>query len=472
MTAWECTALTFTSRRRRSISPWRPKRFWLCVRSFGKPTRGAWASLVSVGCVMENRTLFAGISLLPAASQWVFRNGAIEQKNTYFQPSEWENQAPLEPEPYYCELRDTFARILPRYFNGGMPVGMAVTGGMDTRLLMAYQNPAPNTVPCYTFGGTYRECQDVRLARKVAKTGGQPYEVIEVGPEFLSKFSHYAERALYLTDAAVETSRTSDLFVSEKARQIAGVKVVGTYSSEMLRRLRMFKPGEPRPGLFRPEFLPLVRQARDTYAELIRVNPLTFVAFRQSPWYHHPILSLEQTQLTVRSPFLDHEFAKAVFRAPKDERGLVDVRPRLIAERSPTLARIPTDRGIRVDGRTPWSMLDHAYQEFTFKAEYAYDLGMPQWVARIDHLFAPFHLERLWLGPHRFAHYRVWFRDILRDYVQQMLLDPQTLSRPYLNRHEVEAMVQGHLRGSHNYTSEIHMLLTLELFHRLFLSRQ
>jgi asparagine synthase (glutamine-hydrolysing) len=50
-----------------------------------------------------------------------------------------------------------------------------------------------------------------------------------------------------------------------------------------------------------------------------------------------------------------------------------------------------------------------------------------------------------------------------------MLLDPRTLSRPYLDRKGVEAVVQGHLKGGRNYTYEIHKLLTLELLHRLFL---
>jgi asparagine synthase (glutamine-hydrolysing) len=50
-----------------------------------------------------------------------------------------------------------------------------------------------------------------------------------------------------------------------------------------------------------------------------------------------------------------------------------------------------------------------------------------------------------------------------------MLLDPRTLSRPYLERRQLEAMVEGHLKGNRNYTAEIHKVLTLELIHRLFL---
>ena len=107
--------------------------------------------------------------------------------------------------------------------------------------------------------------------------------------------------------------------------------------------------------------------------------------------------------------------------------------------------------------------------EFTFKAEYAYDYGMPQWAARIDHLLSPLHLERLFLGRHKLLHFRIWYRDSLSDYVRQILLDPRTLSRPHLERKGVEDIVNGHLSGWQNNTTAIHKLLTMELLHRLFL---
>jgi len=113
--------------------------------------------------------------------------------------------------------------------------------------------------------------------------------------------------------------------------------------------------------------------------------------------------------------------------------------------------------------------LSRAIHEFSFKAEYAYDYGMPQWLARIDHALSPFHLERLFLGRHKFCHFRVWYRDALSDYVREILLDPRTLSRPYIQRDALEKMVRHHLKGDGNYTTEIHRLLTLELIHRLFL---
>src|SRR5581483_369182 len=100
------------------------------------------------------------------------------------------------------------------------------------------------------------------------------------------------------------------------------------------------------------------------------------------------------------------------------------------------------------------------------KAEYAYDYGMPQWVARVDHLLSPLHLERLFLGRHKYAHYRVWYRDVLAGYLREVLLDSRSISRPYVNRAKVEEIVNHHTRGDRNYTWEIHTLLTLELLQR------
>ena len=425
--------------------------------------------LVTCGCVLENRTVFEGIHILPPASAWILRDGAVERKGVYFQSQEWEDQAPLEPESYYQELRDVFARNLPRYFNGKEQIGMSLTGGLDTRMIMAWQKLPPGSLRCYTYGGMFRECRDVHVARHVASVCQQPYQVIPVGDEFLSRFPHYAERSLYLTDGCIDIFRVPDLYVSERAREIAPVRMTGLYGGEILRYNRAFKPMEPAPGLFRPELLSYVRQAQATYSGLLRQHPLSFAAFRQAPWHHYPILALEQTQVTVRTPFLDNDFVRTVFRAPRSASANNDLRVRLIGAGNPALQRIQTDLGF---GGRPGQILAAAsrgFLQFMFKAEYAYDYGMPQWLARIDHLFSPLQLQRLFLGRHKLLHFRVWYRDVLSEYVRQILLDPRTLSRPYIERKGLEAIVCGHLKGDRNYTMEIHKLLTLELLHRIFL---
>jgi len=427
---------------------------------------------VACGCVLENRTLFEGIHVLPPGSRWVFHGGAIQRKGAYFQPREWEEQDPLDAEAYYRELQRVFSQNLPRYFHGRERIGMSLTGGLDTRMIMAWQKSPPGSLPCYSFGGMFRECQDVRVGRQVARTCGQPHEVIHVGKEFLSRFPYYAERTVYLTDGCAGVFRSPDLYVNEKAREIAPVRMTGNYGSEVLRAVRAFRPMEPDQGLFRSEFLSHVHGAGETYASVAQRHPVSFAVFLQAPWHHYGLLELEQTQLAVRSPFLDNDLVRTVFRAPREVLAKPDACLQLIADGNVALRVIRTDRGLRGNHGRLTAALTRFLLEFTVKAEYAYDYGMPQGVARVDHLLSRFHPERLFLGWHKFNHFRVWYRDALSNYVQEMLLDRRTLARPYLDGKRLESMVARHIKGDRNYTTAIHQILTLEHVHRLFLDAQ
>lgn len=424
---------------------------------------------VACGCVLENRTLFNDIHALPPASRWAFRNATLEERGKYFLPQEWEDQEVLEEEPYYQLLRDVFSQNLPRYFNGDEKIGLSLTAGLDTRMIMAWHTAPQGTLPCYSFGGMYRDSQDVVIARQVARVCGQSHEVIPVDRRFLSQFADYAQRTVYLTDGCVSVNHSPDLYVNEHAATIAPVRMTGNYGGEVLRRVRAFKPVPPVSDLFRPELMSEIEAAEKTYNELLRGHPLSFAVFHQAPWHHYGLLSLEQTQLTLRSPFLDNDFVRTVFRSPNSAAAGSKVSRRLIADGNGKLAEIRTDR-TPISGRYSWrKQATRGVLNFTVKAEYAYDYGMPQWAARIDQVLAPLHPETLFLGRHKFYHFRVWYRDVLSAYIQEMLLDSRTLSRPYVQRATLENIVRNHISGKSNYTLAIHTVLTLELIHRLFL---
>jgi asparagine synthase (glutamine-hydrolysing) len=423
---------------------------------------------LACSCVLEDRTLFRGIQVMPAGSAWVLQDGGAQKKVTYFSPEEWENQPLLNSEAYYQQLRDVLAKNLSAYFGGKEQVGVALTGGMDTRVIMAWHRAAEGTLPCYTFGGMFRDCRDVQMARQVARQCKQSHQVIELGEEFLKRFPYYAERTTYLTEGGVDVYRAPDLFASEKARKIAPAKIVGTYGSEVVRHAVMFKPIMPAEGLFEHEFMKQVEDARRTYLTFRTQHPVTFAAFRQSPWYHRGVLALEQTQLSVRSPFLDNEFVRTVYQAPNDSVTNGDVRLRLIKDGDAELAKLPSDRAVGGDLNPFTAPILRVVSEFTFKAEYAYDYGMPQWAARVDHFLSPLQLQRLFLGRHKFSHFRVWYRDWLAGYIQQILLDSKALSRPYVQGKTMAEMVQMHVKGTRNYTSSIHKLLAMELLQRQF----
>ena len=431
----------------------------------------ALGEFVTCGCTLENRSLFKDIQMLPGGSRWLFQRKSLVKKETYFEPREWEEQEKLDSEQYYRELRKVFSTNLPRYFAGEESIAMSLTGGLDTRMIMAWHRPEPASLPCYTFGGILRDCHDVTVAQRVAKASGQAHQVIPITGKFLSKFAHYAEKAVYLSDGCADVSRAPDAYWNESAREIAPVRMTGNYGGELLRGIRTLKPVEPIAGLFQREVYEYARQAAPTYASARCSSGLSFAMFKQAPWNHCATLSIEQSQLSLRTPFFDNELVRTVFRAPEYSLSTSDSSVQLIADGNRDLLRIPTDRGLLGNSGGVLSAVSRRALEFSFKAEYAYDMGMPQSLARVDHLLRGFHLERLFLGRHKISHFRTWYRDALATYVREILLDSRSLSRPYINRKGVEAIVTRHLKGERNYTYEIHRILGLELLHRRLIDR-
>jgi asparagine synthase (glutamine-hydrolysing) len=346
---------------------------------------------------------------------------------------------------------------------------MSLTGGLDSRMIMACAQTNGRKLPCYTFNGSYRDCVDVRIARKVAAACSQSHETILVGDEFLAQFPRLAEETVRITDGAMDVSGAAELYVNRLARQIAPVRLTGNYGSEILRRHVAFKPRALTPEIFSPDFNPHIVAAASTYAEQAHGNPLSFIAFKQVPWHHYARFAIEQSQITVRSPFLNNELVALAFQAPAVVQDTLVFSLGIGAGSSPGLARIPTDRGFSYSGHRITNQLRRTVEEFLAKAEYAYDYGMPNWLARIDRALQPLRLERLFLGRQKFCHFRTWYKHELAGYVKEMLLDPRSRSRPYVNGTNLEASVNAHVSGLRNYTIEIHKLLSLELLHRALL---
>ncbi len=424
------------------------------------------AEFFSCGCPLRGKTLFAGLSVLPAGSMWTFSPGQKPVRGRYFDPVEWKNQGRLGPEEFYERLRETFARVVPRYLRGREKVGVSLTGGVDSRMFMAWCSAAPASLPCYTFGGMFRDSIDVKLARNIAAICRQPHEVLTVGDDFLSQFPKLLDETVYLTDGVMDVTGTPDLYVNRLARDIAPARLTGNYGGEILRSIVAFKPISLDAELFSPEFSRLVARGAETYRAEMDARRLSFVAFKQVPWHHYSRLALEMSQITLRSPYLDNELVGLAFRMPESVAQNNEYSLRLIAEGNRELGMIGTDRGVLYQSLPLVSQLQHWYQEFTFKAEYAYDYGMPHRLAKADSTFKWLHLERLFLGKHKFYHFRYWYREALAGFVKEVLLDPQTLGRSYFDRKRVEEIVNGHTNGTRNHTLEIHRMLTSEVVER------
>jgi asparagine synthase (glutamine-hydrolysing) len=420
----------------------------------------------SCGCVLQNRTLFSNISLLPGGSKWIFTRMDDIKKDSYFKREIWENQPLLSGAEYYEKLKETFSRLMPKYFRGKQRVAMSLTGGIDGRIIMAWANRPPSSLPCYTFGGTYRDCADVRIARQIAKICKQPHETIVVDSQFFSEFPSLAEKAVFVSDGTMDVTGSVELYANRIANLIAPVRLTGNYGDEILRNNVTFRPGIPNEDLLEREFAQLVRNTSTTYGHERQTHKVSFIAFKQVPWHHYSRLAVEQSQITMRSPYLDNDLVSLMYQAPPDLLLSNDPSLHLIADGNVDLGRIPTDRGFLYRPIPVITKLQCLYAKFMSKAEYAYDYGMPQWVAGIDHMLAPLHLEKLFLGRNKFYHFRIWYRDRFSQYLKDILLDPRTLTRPYLKGKFFEKNLLSHVAGKRNYTVEISKILTAELIQR------
>jgi asparagine synthase (glutamine-hydrolysing) len=420
----------------------------------------------SCGCVLQNRTLFSGVSLMPGGSVWTASKCQPLRREVYFEARLWEAQAVLSECDYYDKLKETWKRILPRYFRENEQAGLSLTGGVDSRMILGWAPCLPGRFPCYTFGGRYRDCNDVKLARRLAKLSQQGYQTIQIDAEFLSEFPALAEKTAYISDGNLDASGSVDLFAQRRARQIAPIRVTGTNGGEMLRRLIAFKPTRLHEHLFDVEMRKYVSAAASTYAEERNCHTLSFTAFKQVPWYMNSKIVVERSQITVRMPYFDNDLAILSYQAPPEIAQENGPALRLIADGNPALGRIETDRALRLMIIPGIGRARHLIQEFMFKAEYAFDYGMPQWLAWLNYFIAPLRPEKLFLGRHKFHHFRVFYRDELSRYIQEILLDSRALGRPFLRKQVLEEMVRGHVEGYRNYTLEIHKLLTIELIQR------
>jgi asparagine synthase (glutamine-hydrolysing) len=447
----------------KSLLSIRPESRTLDLRSLGE--------FVGFGCTFQNRTLFSNVLTLPGGSAWTFSGPSHVKRRHYFSADIWEQQPLLAEDAYYTSLKNTISRILPNYFLSNTAVGISLTGGLDTRLIMAGTRHRYERPVCYTYGGIYRDCFDVTVARALAKACDQPHHVIPLGDDFFINFSAHAERTVWLTDGCLDLCGAHEVYLSRRARELAPVRLTGNYGSEVLRSATTLKYTAPPDRLFDVALTASISEARALFAEMNLGHKVSFAVFKEIPWHLYGRLAAAESQLIVRSPYMDNELVALTYQAPPQLRATNKTMLRLIAELSPSLYQIETDMGYGGTDPRLAAYLRRVHRYLLFKAEWYYNAGMPHWLARLEHNALAQALEGLFLGSHKIEHYRLWFRNQLSEYVQSMLGDSSTAARAYLDRPAFGELITAHRTRARNCMNEMNRLLTLELIQRLLLER-
>lgn len=421
-------------------------------------------------CVLDNRTLFRGMKILPGGSVWTFVQRRLVKKESYFSPEMWENQEPLTEQLFHEEFEATFKSLLPRYFGPVETLAMSVTGGLDSRMILACLSLAPGSLPCYTFDGMGKETYDVSIGRQVATACGHPHRVVRLGQEFLSNYPSYAEKTVYISEGYHDVCGAHDIYFNRVARTIAPIRMSGKFGSEIVRWSRHLKVSPPSLVLFDKWFRKYVDMAANSLARIEDFNRLSFAAFVEIPLHEYGRLAVERSQLIFRTPYMDNDLVRLMYRGLQTITDPDQIPLRIIRKCKPQIMRIKTDRGFRrKDGLVSW-ITKHFYWTILYKGDWFFTY-MPQRYSKLGRVLEQLGLGRLFRGRHIITNYRSWFQHELRGYVSDILLSCRARSRDYINAKELEKMLYLHLAGQRCYLFEINKALTAELIHQLLIEK-
>lgn len=421
------------------------------------------AQFMAYGCTFGRRTLFRDVELVSGATVvTIGSNGCSESR--YFSPEQWESLPTLSEREFQKYFGDTFRRILPRYFQADWNIGIALTGGLDTRMILACQPSSGRLLTSYTFTGRRGMTRDDKVAAQVAKVCGLEHQLLRLHDDFFSDFSALAEKTVYITDGTFGVTGAHEIYFNRQARQLAPVRLTGLFGSEITRGISTFKPLGLNPSLITPELRGPVAEARVERATAGR-HPISIAAFENVPWHLYGSVAANRSQVTLRTPYLDNELVSTAFQCPPHLRKSPATALQLIQENNPALAAVPTDRRVEDRHARGFRRARQLLTEVGFKLDYVRNYGTPHWLVPYDPLleFANPYIKVF--DHHKFLHYRRWFARELHGYVAESL-SGSAVKQSFWNPKYLMAIRDDHRRARGNYLQEINAVLTLSAIER------
>jgi asparagine synthase (glutamine-hydrolysing) len=423
------------------------------------------AQFLALGCTLDQRTLFRGIETLPGGALWIFENGKWSREK-YFSPESWEWQPMLSDKDFENKFQQTFKRVLPRYFESESKIGIALTGGLDTRMIMACRPRDDRNQTSYTFSGVNGETMDDRIAGRVAAACGVEHQLLRLQPDFFSDFAAHADKTVFITDGCFGISGAHEIYFHRMARKLAPVRLTGNFGSEIFRDVSTFKPVALSQNLFNRDWSNAINSEAQKFSAK-KSQPVTFAAFKEIPWNLFGSVAAGRSQVVFRTPYLDNELVALAYQAPEHIRKSSQPASRFVTANDLALGAIPTDRGFAGDNSGLKFLCRRVFSEAAFKMDYYNNEGLPRPLAPFDPAFR-FVASKLKLaGLHKYLHYNNWFRGELSGYLRNALASPQIRQNEFWDPVFLDRMADEHIGGRKNHSLEINAVLTLEAVERL-----
>jgi asparagine synthase (glutamine-hydrolysing) len=436
------------------------------------------AQLLTFQHLLGNRTLLTDVHLLPPACMLLHRGGGPSLRR-YWTLQYATTYAPKREDDYVQEFLYCIERAVRRQMpNDGIPSAVLLTGGLDSRMVLSeLMYIAPHQqIQTFTFGRP--GCDDARFAREIARTLGVSHQFFELKPGFLLQCG---EEGVRLTDGMKSCAQMHALATLREESRRARLLYVGflgdslmgdfvtrslwaSYERSDLSRMlfemsnNVFREDQYA-GLFSPGLCSQVSEAVGTSFQSALDESTSVLAAdirdrfvlchleRRFTVMGHEIF---RSQAAVRTPFCDKDLVEFMLTMPPGFRLDRQLITRALGQAFPSVAKIPRDRtGLP---------LVTCFRDLQIRAS-----NQIRWWLReagLKGVQAP--------GRKHYADYDGWMRTVLRPWVEETLLSKRSLERGYFNPEYIRNLVAEHMVGA-NHARKLGVLLSLELWHRLFL---
>jgi asparagine synthase (glutamine-hydrolysing) len=176
-------------------------------------------------------TVFKGIRKLAAGTMLVFEDGGYSMRRWYnyrpqpFSPAKSEEQA-------RDELLDIYKRALKRHLLSDVPLGLLLSGGVDSALLLALMNLYGNSWRTFTvgYGNVFNDDELADAAQTAAVFASKHTEVLLDQRTFEESLPRVVE---FMEEPVATSSVLPMFFVCERARQDVKVALIGQGPDEL-----------------------------------------------------------------------------------------------------------------------------------------------------------------------------------------------------------------------------------------------
>jgi asparagine synthase (glutamine-hydrolysing) len=424
------------------------------------------AEMLACGCTLGRRSLFRDIEVLESGTVLTFDGSKAGSRRRYFKPEDLESLEPVAGAQFLEGFSESLRTTVNGIVNSAPQVGISLTGGLDSRMVMASLEAPAGSVPCYTFGSMYRTTGDVSVGRQVAARCNQPHRVLELGTDFLQTIRENLDHSVYVSDGYLGLSGAAELYVNRQARSIAPARMTGNWGGELMRGVRAFKYVMPKGDFVSQELAKQMNESAAAFSTT-NANPLSAALFHQVPFQGYGRYAIERSQVVTRSPFLADEVVRWLYQAPAVVRE--SSAGAAVIGRRPDLLAIPTDLGLL---GTKSSFALRASRRALIKAEYLTSHGAPDWLARLSARLPESMIETRFLGMDKFQHFRFWMRRDLAGFVQETLIEKRDDDLgAWFDMPRIAHMVNAHINGRANYTDQIDKLMTVALIQKTLFRR-